>query len=243
MRIAGVALAAAVAGQALAGAAIAGDNNGNFMVRVGGSYVISQDQLKSLSAGPIDLKALGFDAEVSERFIPSATLTYFFNRNLALELFCCFTRHEVDLKSPIAGLSGKVADTWMFPPALTLQYHFTGMGALKPYVGVGAQWIHFFNEGTGANPIGAASVNIKDAIGVTLQAGIDVSIGNGWYLNADVKKTWLDTTATWRNVAAVGGNDINAKVDIDPLIISAGLGYRFNLDDVFGRRSAAAPLK
>lgn len=243
MRYAGIALAGAVAGYALVSPAIAGDNNGNVMVRIGGSYVISQDSLQSLNAGAVDLKAAGFDAEVSDRFIPSATLSYFFNRNLAIELFCCFTRHDVALKAPVPGLSGKVADTWMFPPALTLQYHFTGMGAFKPYVGVGAQWIHFFNEKTAENPIGAASVNIKDAIGITLQAGIDVSIGNGWYLNADVKKTWLDTTATWRNVAAVGGNDINAKVDIDPLIISAGLGYRFNLDDVFGRRGAAVPLK
>ncbi len=243
MRNTGIVLATAVAGYALASPAVAGDSNGNFMVRLGGSYVISQDSLKSLNVGAVDLKAAGFDAEVSERFIPSATLSYFFNRNLAVELFCCFTRHDVTLKAPIPGLSGKVADTWMFPPALTLQYHFDGMGAFKPYVGVGAQWILFFNEKTAENPIGAGSVNIKDAIGITLQAGLDVAIGNGWYLNADVKKTWLDTTATWRNVAAVGGNDIVAKVDIDPLIISAGLGYRFNLDDVLGRRSAAAPMK
>ena len=37
------------------------------------------------------------------------------------------------------------------------------------------------------------SVDIDDAVGFTLQAGVDVSLGGGWYLNADVKKTWLDT--------------------------------------------------
>jgi outer membrane protein len=44
------------------------------------------------------------------------------------------------------------------------------------------------------------------------------------------------------NPAAANLGTVEGKVDLDPLIISAGLGYRFNLDDIFGRRSAA-PLK
>lgn len=242
-RIAALALALGAAQ-----AAHAQDYTGNFMVRVLGTYVVSQDKLNSLtsvSGLPVtDLKAAGFDAKVSDQAIPAATLTYFLSRNLSMELFCCFTRHHVDLKAPpaFAALSGKVADSWMFPPALTLQYHFDGLGAFKPYLGVGAQWIHFFNEGTGNNSLRASKVSISDAFGVTLQAGLDVAIGNGWYLNADVKKTWLDTTATWTNSGVTGGN-IVAKVDVDPLIVSAGLGYRFNLGDIFNRRSTAAPLK
>ena len=88
----------------------------------------------------------------------------------------------------------------------------------------------------------ATSVDIDGAFGMTIQAGVDVAMGNGWHLNADVKKTWLDTTATWRDSTVTGG-DIVAKVDLDPLIVSAGLGYRFNLDDIFGRRSSYEPLK
>jgi outer membrane protein len=241
-------LAALAVGLGLANSAVAQGYDGNFMVRILGAQVVSQDKLTSLTSvsglPTADLKAAGFDAKVSDQTIPAATLTYFLSRNLALELFCCFTRHHVDLRAPapFTALSGKVADTWMFPPAVTLQYHFDGMGALKPYVGVGVQYIHFFNESTGNNTLNARSVNIDDAFGVTLQAGLDVAIGNGWYLNADVKKTWLDTKATWTNSAVTNGN-IVAKVDIDPLIVSAGIGYRFNLGDLFGARSSAAPLK
>ncbi|MGE3712750.1 MAG: OmpW family protein, partial [Hyphomicrobiaceae bacterium] len=153
-------------------------------------------------------------------------------------------RHHVDLSAPapFGALSGKVAEAWMFPPALTLQYHFTGLGNFKPYVGAGVQYIHFFSEKTGSNTLNATGVSIDDAFGVTLQAGFDLALGSGWYLNADVKKTWLDTKATWHTSAVTGG-DIVAKVDVDPLIVSAGLGYRFNLEDLLGRRTATAPLK
>jgi outer membrane protein len=219
--------------------------SGNFMVRLQATGVFSQDEVSSLRTSTgADLKALGFDAEVSDRFLPTATLTYFLSKNLSVELFCCFSHHEVDLKPPpaAAALAGKVAEAWLFPPALTLQYHFDGMGAIKPYVGAGVQYIHFFGEKTGSNTLAATGVDIDNAFGVTLQAGVDIAIGRGWYLNADIKKTWLDTTATWRN-SAVTNSDIVAKVDIDPLIVSAGIGYRFNLEDVFGRRTSYEALK
>jgi outer membrane protein len=70
-----------------------------------------------------------------------------------------------------------------------------------------------------------------------------VSLGNGWSLNADVKKTWLDTTVTWRNAAAVGGVNVVGDADVDPWIFSAGLGYRFNLGSIFGHGAEAAPIK
>ena len=180
----------------------------------------------------------GANAEVSDEVIPATTLTYFFNDNLALELFCCFAKHELDGTGTISGL-GEIADTWIFPPALTAQYHFNSGGTFKPYVGAGLQYIAFFNEGTGQNRLGATSVDIDDAVGFTLQAGLDVSIGNGWYLNADVKKTWLDTEVHWN------GTGVRADADIDPLIVSAGFGYRFNLSDIFGHspQTASIPIK
>ena len=204
---------------------MAGNYGGDFMIRAGGT-VVPPDASGEVSAAGVPIA--GSDADVSTEVIPSATLTYFFTRNIAAELFCCFAKHQAEAEGSIAAL-GEVADFWIFPPAVTLQYHFDNMGGFKPYVGAGVQYIHFFNEKSNYG-----SVEIDDAFGFTLQAGVDVEIGGGWYLNADVKKTWIDTEVNWTTAG------LQADVDVDPWIFTVGLGYRF---DLFGPRLAAAPMK
>ena len=215
--------------------ALAGDNHGNFMIRGLVTGVVPDAEATVRAGGAV---IPGADAEVSDEVIPATTLTYFFTDNLAVELFCCFAKHEITGTGTIAGL-GEIADTWIFPPALTAQYHFNTDGKFKPYVGAGLQYIAFFDEGVGQNLLGATSVDIDDAVGFTLQAGLDISVGNGWYLNADVKKTWLDTDVSWN------GTGVSAEADIDPWIFSAGFGYRFNLSDIFGHgaQTASMPIK
>ena len=224
-------LASVLYAGSLGAPARAGDYNGNFMVRAGVS-VVNPDSSADVFAGGAQLA--GANAEVSTEVIPSATLTYFFTRNIAVELFCCFAKHDVDGKGTLNGVD--LGDTWIFPPALTLQYHFTGMNGFKPYIGAGVQYIAFFDEGN-SGLAGNARLDIDDALGFTLQAGVDVEIGRGWYLNADVKKTWLEADASWT------GTNITADVDIDPWIFTASVGYRFYIGDLFGRGRHGEPLK
>ncbi|ODA68703.1 Outer membrane protein W precursor [Methyloligella halotolerans] len=204
--------------------AAAGDDHGDFMVRGLVTGVLPETDAAVYAGGR---RIPGAGAEVSDEIIPAATLTYFFTDNLAVELFCCFAKHDVNATGSIAAL-GEIADTWIFPPALTAQYHFNPGGKFQPYAGVGLQYIAFFDEGKGSNLLGASSVDIDDALGFTLQLGMDYSLGNGWFLNADVKKTWIDTDVKWT------GTGISGDVDLDPWIVSAGVGYRFNLSDVLG---------
>lgn len=201
--------------------AMAGDYSGDFMVRVGGSVVAPEASADVFT--PAGVQVAGADADVSTEVVPSATLTYFMTNNVAVELFCCFAKHEVDGEGTLA--NADLGDTWIFPPAVTLQYHFDSVNGIKPYVGAGVQYIHFFDEGTAAG-VGGSQLEIDDAFGVTLQAGVDVEMGDGWYANLDVKKTFINLDAQW---TLNGAQVVNADVDLDPLIISAGIGYRFNL--------------
>ena len=122
----------------------------------------------------------------------------------------------------------------MFPPILTLQYHFDPLRGFKPYIGAGVQYMAFFDEGHSNLP-GSPKIDLDPAWGFALQGGVDVEFGQGWYLNVDIKKVWLDTDANWGTLA-------KANVTVDPLIVSLGVGYRFNLSDLFGRRAEATPL-
>ena len=167
------ALAALVGGGAVVTPAAAGDYSGDFLVRLQGT-VVAPDASADVSVGGALIP--GFDADVSTEVVPTLTLTYFMTNNLAVELFCCFAKHEAEGKGGLAGTD--LGDFWIFPPALTLQYHFDSMGGFKPYVGAGVQYIAFFSEGS--SDLGGAKISLDDAFGFTLQAGVDVELGQGW---------------------------------------------------------------
>ena len=204
----------------------AGNYGGDTLVRIQGTVVVPDSSAKV----NIDPKA---DADVSTEVIPTLTLTHFFTKNIAAELFCCFARFEAEGKGSLHGTD--LGSFWAFPPIVTLQYHFDPVGGFKPYVGAGVQYIHYFDGGK--SDLGGAKIKLDDSWGFALQAGVDVELGQGWYLNADIKKVWLDTDASW------SGTAVKADVTVDPLIVSVGLGYRFNLSDIFASRSAEVPLK
>jgi outer membrane protein len=51
--------------------------------------------------------------------------------------------------------------------------------------------------------------------------------------------TSRDTEISWN------GTGVRADADLDPWIVSAGFGYRFNLSDIFGHspQTASIPMK
>jgi outer membrane protein len=241
--IASVAAAALVACAVVSGSgpAAAGDSNGNFQAKLGVAGVWTDDETNSLLLNGATQLTPGTWATSNDTVIPVLTLTYYLNKNLAVELFCCFDKVHVDAKGANGAL-GEIADVWLFPPILTLQYHFDGLGPIKPFVGVGFEWIHYFNEkskGGAVTGLGLTNVDFDDSFGFALQAGVDYDLGGGWSLGLDVKKVWEDTKITWSNAA---GDTLVADHDVDPLIVTANLGYRFNLSDIFGSRTSA-PLK
>ncbi|MFN3869198.1 MAG: OmpW/AlkL family protein, partial [Hyphomicrobiaceae bacterium] len=163
----------AIGSAALAGAAStasAGDYNGDFLVRLQGTYLYTDDNMDRVTLNGADITA-AFQAGTGESYttnsvLPTLTLTYFFNKNIAAELFCCFGKSSVKLDL-VGGGSAPVGDTWMFPPIVTLQYHFDSMGGFKPYVGAGVQYIHFFSEDAAA---AGDRMTVDNAFGFALQA-------------------------------------------------------------------------
>jgi outer membrane protein len=205
----------------------------NFQVKIGASGVLWQDSNKGIESSVLGHLA-GASAHLDDIWLPTAALTYYLSRNVAAELFCCFAHANVYGTGTLRGLGqDKIADTWAFPPALTLQYHFNRIGPARPYVGAGVQWIHYFDSDSDLRGAlgGYDRVSFRDSWGPIIQGGLDFDLGRGWSIGLDVKYAWLDTRIGWRDGA---GNTLVTRHDIDPLLVTANIGYRFNLGDLLG---------
>ena len=101
------------------------------------------------------------------------------------------------------------------PPTLLLQYHFMPNETFRPYAGVGVNYTSFSSK-----DLPAGIDTSSSSWGPAVQAGFDFKIAPRWYLNADVKYVWMDTDVTLNGARLT-------KVDINPWLISVGVGYRF----------------
>lgn len=138
-------LTAAASVTALFGAvapASAGDYSGDFMIKAGISGVLPNTEFNGITLNGAPFIP-GDIAEVDDSWVPSLTLTYFVTKNIGVELFCCFAQHGIEGKGPLNGV--ELGETKIFPPILSLQYHFDGIKGIKgikSYVGAGVQYIH-----------------------------------------------------------------------------------------------------
>ncbi|UWU93504.1 MULTISPECIES: OmpW family protein [Bradyrhizobium] len=176
-------------------------------------------------AGTPSLSSPSSGLSLSERAIPELDITYFFTKNVAAELILGATRHHISGNGVLTGLD--IGTAWLLPPTLTLQYHFTDFGPLKPYIGAGINYTAFFNQSAAnASLFGLAvtDLHIKNQFGAAVQFGFDYMLDRHWGLNFDVKKLWLrpEYSATVNNAIAVTG-----RANIDPWLVSGGVAYRF----------------
>jgi outer membrane protein len=101
------------------------------------------------------------------------------------------------------------------PPSLLMQYHFTDLQGIKPYLGAGINYTRLSDVSLPAG----VSVD-SHSWGWALQAGLDIPLDRNWSINLDVKKAYI------RSDVYVEGSSIG-RLKIDPILYAVGLGYRF----------------
>lgn len=180
------------------GAVYAQQQDGQWLVRARAVHIESDNGGAAGAAG----------VSLENRWIPEVDVSYFFTPNFAAELVLTYPqKHDVRLNG------GKIGTLKHLPPTLLGQYHFTGMGAFKPYVGAGVNYTRFSN----VDIAGGALTVKKSSWGPALQVGFDYALDKNWSLNFDVKKIYMDTTVS----GGIG------KFKVDPILVGVGVGYRF----------------
>lgn len=180
---------------------------GPFIVRVRGVYV----GFENGQSGGLPLGGTTKVQAVST-WIPEVDFSYFFTKNIAAELVLTYPQN---ININIGGV--KAGTIQALPPSLVLQYHFSDLGAFKPYVGAGVNYTIF----TKRNNIldGVASVN-SSSVGLVRQVGFDYMLNKNWGLNLDLKYIQMSTS-----VSVMG--DKVGTVNLNPWTAGAGVTYRF----------------
>ena len=157
----------------------------------------------------------GLQVDVGNDVMPTLGFTYFLTDHISVEAILGATRHEIRAEGGTTDVA--VHETWVLPPVVTVQYRPAPEARVSPYVGAGLNYMVFF-DGEDRNGF---DVNLDDGLGYALQAGADVAVSGPWTVNIDVKKVWFNTDAN------INGGTLNSDVNLDPLVISLGVGRKF----------------
>lgn len=192
---------------------------GDVLVRARAIVVAPNESSGAVSGIP------GSKVGVGDSVMPEVDFTYMATNHIGAELILATTKHSVSGRGTISGL-GDVANTWVLPPTLTLQYHFAPDGKIRPYLGAGINYSVFYSAK--ATPslntaLGATKVKLDDSVGYALQAGVDVPVSEKVFVNFDVKYIDMRTTARLTSGATLR----TAHVKIDPIVAGVGIGFRF----------------
>jgi outer membrane protein len=192
-------LAAAVLGTMLTSAALAQPaKEGPWMVRIRAVHLDSANG-----------DSTGLNLNVNNKWIPEVDISYFFNKNMALELVL-----TVPQKHTLSSGTTEIGSLKHLPPTLMAQYHFDA-GSYKPYVGAGINYTRF----SSVNIAGGATLE-NDSWGPALQVGVDIPLSGNMYFNIDVKKVLIRTDV-------FAGTTNLGTFKVDPLLVGMGLGWRF----------------
>jgi outer membrane protein W len=113
------------------------------------------------------------------------------------------------------------ADSFMLG-SITAHYHFNHDNWFRPYIGGGFGYFH----PTGSVDGLVTDLEIEGAWGSVFQLGADFDFTDRWGAFVDVKQFLIGIEATGLMMGDPS-LPVTATADIDPLVITSGLNYRF----------------
>jgi outer membrane protein len=205
------------------------DRAGDIQIKVLATYVAPDGAITDINVNLPGLPAT-LNTEANDNVTPTLAIEWFVTDNISIETIAGITQHDVDTVAGLPAGAELVSNAKLIPATVTAKYHFDlgpKLGGAKPYVGAGPAYFLWVGDDPGAAtlPLGVTETNLSNELGLALQAGIDVPVGqSGFGLSLDVKRYFIDTTARW-----FVGNTLAIETEhkLDPWVVSAGVSYRF----------------
>jgi outer membrane protein len=170
---------------------------------------------------------------VGNNTIPELDISYYLTKNIAAELILAVgTKHKVSVvgDSDSAITNQDLGKVNLLPPTLTAQWHFNPDQTIDPYIGAGLNYTNALDRKLEFTAGGADGYPIKidrSMFGLVAQAGVDINLGSGWLINADVK--YIDVNTDVKTIGALTGGAWTKidKLDINPWVFGVGVGKKF----------------
>lgn len=182
---------------------------GDIMVKAGVINIAPKDDNASITGvGKVEVKD---DTQLG------LTGTYMITSQVGIEVLAATPfKHTVELDG------NKIGTTKHLPPTVSVQYYpMDSSSAIQPYVGAGLNMTFFFDEAGAVK--GDALGPLGDSFGLSVSAGVNYDIDDKFMANLAVWYIDIDSELEGSNTAL--GKDYD--VEIDPIIVMAGVGYKF----------------
>ena len=167
-----------------------------------------------------DPAEIDFDASTGY----GASVNFFISDRLSIDIGASVISPETTIRRRAIGAPGGNVEIDMVPITGIVQFHLIPNGVIDPYIGGGAAYVLFEDaENIGLGDLDR--IDLKDDVGFVVNAGVGIRLGSRFGIVLDGKYVPIEADATAINLGATEEDD--TRVDISPIIISAGLQLRF----------------
>jgi outer membrane protein W len=109
----------------------------------------------------------------------------------------------------------------IYPVSAILQWHLSGHGTIRPYLGAGIA--HVILQNINHSVSSFSGIHFKDPTGLVVDGGLEFNLGKRWRIFGDARYIPVET----KSAATFVGTSASVKMNVRPLIVSTGLAWRF----------------
>jgi outer membrane protein W len=110
----------------------------------------------------------------------------------------------------------------IYPISAVLQWHLAEHGTIRPYIGAGVAYVILHNVNRSVSS-SATGIHFKDPTGLVVDGGLEFNLSKRFGIYGDARYIPVETKST----ATFVGTSSSVEMNVRPLIVSAGLAWRF----------------